>query len=68
MYKYVLITGYGLFAKEAFEPGQFLLEYVGERITPTVASERDKQYARQDSKAHPRCYIYFFRFNGKRQW
>ena len=60
--------GYGLFATRQFEKGDFLLEYVGERITPKMAADRDRKYAKEDSKAYPRCYIFNYKFNGKEHW
>lgn len=38
----------------------FLLEYVGERITPKEADEREKR----KKKGH--CYVYYFKWNGMR--
>lgn len=62
------LLGHGLFATRGFDTGQFLLEYVGERISQKEAAERDRHYEKQDSKSHPRCYIFNFRFNGKLHW
>ncbi|MEW8546109.1 MAG: hypothetical protein AB2693_21525 [Candidatus Thiodiazotropha sp.] len=57
-----------MFTKREFDKGQFLLEYVGERISQKEAVERGRRYEKQDSKSHPRCYIFNFRFNGQLHW
>lgn len=38
----------------------FLLEYVGERITPKEADERERR------KKNGHCYVYYFKWNGMR--
>lgn len=38
----------------------FLLKYVGERITPKEADEREKR------KKNGHCYVYHFKWNGMR--
>ena len=57
-------SGCGVFAKKHFEKGQFLLEYVGERIT---ASEGIKRHT-TTYKKKTHSYLYFFKHDGKKLW
>lgn len=52
--------GFGVFTTQQFTKGSFLLEYVGERITPKEADEREKR------KKNGHCYVYYFKWNGMR--
>jgi SET domain-containing protein len=45
----------------AFKKGEFLLEYVGERVTWKEGEERMK-------KENERFYFFFFKDQGKKQW
>lgn len=38
-----LFEGFGVFTTQQFTKGSFPLEYVGERITPKEADEREKR-------------------------
>lgn len=55
-----LFEGFGVFTTQQFTKGSFLLEYVGERITPKEADEREKR------KKNGNCYVYYFKWNGMR--
>jgi len=37
------VVGYGIFAMEVFNPGDFLLEYCGELMEPSEADKLDDQ-------------------------
>lgn len=62
---FFVFIGYGLFAQKDFSQGDFLLEYVGDRITPEEAKKRDKTYARNKVN---KCFIYNFQHLGKKEW
>lgn len=55
-----LFEGFGVITTQQFTKGSFLLEYVGERITPEEADEREKR------KKNGHCYVYYFKWNGMR--
>ncbi|XP_056014856.1 N-lysine methyltransferase KMT5A-A-like [Ostrea edulis] len=52
--------GYGVFASENFSKGSFLTEYVGERIAPKEAEERDRK------RKIKHCYLFYYKWNGLR--
>lgn len=41
------IHGWGLYALEAIAPDEMIVEYIGQKIRPTVADEREKRYERR---------------------
>ncbi|VDM97900.1 unnamed protein product [Thelazia callipaeda] len=41
------IHGWGLYAMEAIGPDEMIIEYIGQKIRPTVADEREKHYERR---------------------
>uniref|UniRef100_A0A915BYE1 [histone H3]-lysine(4) N-trimethyltransferase n=3 Tax=Parascaris TaxID=6254 RepID=A0A915BYE1_PARUN len=41
------IHGWGLYALEPITPDEMIVEYVGQKIRPTVADEREKRYIRK---------------------
>ncbi|VDK61470.1 unnamed protein product [Onchocerca ochengi] len=41
------IHGWGLYALEAIVPDEMIVEYIGQKIRPTVADEREKRYERR---------------------
>ncbi|VDK55527.1 unnamed protein product [Anisakis simplex] len=41
------IHGWGLYALELIGPDEMIVEYVGQKIRPTVADEREKKYMRK---------------------
>lgn len=51
--------GYGVFATQNFPKGSFLVEYVGERIVPKEAEEREKK-----RKIKHTSYMFYFKWNG----
>lgn len=55
-----MFEGFGVFTTQQFTKGSFLWEYVGERITPEEADEREKR------KKNGLCYVYYFEWNGMR--
>uniref|UniRef100_A0A8W8K244 SET domain-containing protein n=1 Tax=Magallana gigas TaxID=29159 RepID=A0A8W8K244_MAGGI len=50
--------GYGVFATQNFPKGSFLVEYVGERIVPKEAEEREKK-----RKIKHTSYMFYFKWN-----
>jgi SET domain-containing protein len=51
------ITGHGVFTLKIFRKGDFLLEYVGERLETDDAVSAERS-----------CFLYGFRYNGKKIW
>ncbi|XP_052674790.1 N-lysine methyltransferase KMT5A-like isoform X3 [Crassostrea angulata] len=51
--------GYGVFATQNFPKGSFLVEYVGERIVPKEAEEREKK-----RKIKHTSYMFYSKWNG----
>lgn len=51
---FLLWLGFGVLAEENFPKRSFLIEYVGERVAPKLAEEREKKRNGKHS------YIYFF--------
>lgn len=41
------IHGWGLYALESIAPDEMVVEYIGQKIRPTVADEREKRYERR---------------------
>ena len=59
----LLFSGCGVFTTKDFSKGDFLLEYVGERITRKEALKRETNY-----KASQGSFLFFF-FDGQgRKW
>ncbi|XP_071830278.1 uncharacterized protein [Apostichopus japonicus] len=54
--------GYGVFATQSIENGEFLLQYKGERITTEEAEEREVDYINRQLR---HCYQYFYSDRGK---
>ena len=54
--------GKGVFTTKEFAAGDFLLEYVGTKLTAKEAAEREDDYKKQKKK---RCYMYHYREDGK---
>nr|XP_061804498.1 N-lysine methyltransferase KMT5A-like [Nerophis lumbriciformis] len=54
--------GRGVFARQAFRKGDFLVEYHGELLEPAQAKRREAGYARDPATG---CYMYYFRYRGK---
>lgn len=52
--------GYGVFATQDIEPGEFLLEYVGRHITGSQGEDLFKAYS--DAYA---AFLYFYPFQGR---
>ena len=57
---YFDVVGFGVFTTEVFKKGDFLLEYVGERLSVSEAEEREKKY--------PENKLFFFNHKGRQQW
>lgn len=55
-------VGYGIFTTRNFQRGDFLLEYVGERIHKDEAVKREKKRKNRMS------YMFFFKFNENTHW
>ncbi|KAI1701207.1 SET domain-containing protein [Ditylenchus destructor] len=53
------IHGWGLYALENIAPEEMIIEYVGEKVRPTVADEREKSYERRGMGSS-----YMFRIDG----
>lgn len=53
-------SGFGVFASIDFSSGDFLLEYVGEKITPHEAEQRQKSF--HGNK------IFYYKFQEKTWW
>ena len=53
-----VFSGYGLYATEAFEKDEFLLEYSGELVTRTTVGDFDGNID----------YVYFFQLGEKEYW
>ena len=70
MFPIHLLSGFGVFANTHFSKGEFLLEYIGEKISQAEAARRENKYSkvRTRKKNNPRCYMYFFEDNGKHLW
>jgi len=51
----VVFSGYGIFARKTFDPGDFLLEYVGNVIDPIAAGDLVDQ-----------TYVYYFSWGSKK--
>ncbi|KHN76873.1 putative histone-lysine N-methyltransferase set-2 [Toxocara canis] len=49
------IHGWGIYALEAIAPGEMIVEYVGQKIRPTVADERERRYI---SKGMDSSYLF----------
>lgn len=58
-------VGFGIIATKEFRQGDFLLEYVGTRISEEEAKSRNKKYASQNTKSVPRCYMYYYKYKNK---
>lgn len=56
----MFIKGFGIFTTQTFSKGSFLMEYVGDRISPKEAEKRERK-----RKGH--SYVYYFKWNGM-QW
>ena len=41
------IHGWGLYALEAIAPDEMIVEYVGQKVRPMVADERERAYERR---------------------
>ena len=54
--------GRGVFTTKDFEAGDFLLEYVGRRLTEEEASEKEKLYQK---KKITRSYMFYYKVDGK---
>ena len=54
------ISGYGVFSIQQFEAGDFLLQYVGEKISVEEAERRQKRGAENK--------MFFYKYNGKEHW
>jgi SET domain-containing protein len=54
-------SGVGVVATQPFKAGEFLLEYVGERISKTEGEEREK-------RLKLRFYLFYFRHGEKSLW
>lgn len=61
----VLYIGFGVVTTKIFKRGEFLLEYVGERISPKDAQER---MALGIKKGEDRFYIFHYKFQEKNMW
>ncbi|XP_067612925.1 histone-lysine N-methyltransferase Set8-like [Eurosta solidaginis] len=48
----------GIVADRHFEHGEFVVEYIGDLISMTEASEREKRYALDENSG---CYMYYFK-------
>lgn len=60
MYQLIIMfhfLGHGVFTTRNYDKGEFLLEYVGENISPHEAAKRNVQ-----------SYTYFFKFGGNLCW
>lgn len=55
----MIFPGCGVFTTKKFESGDFLLEYVGERLTDAQANTR----ANDNNK-----FLFGYIFNGKKHW
>lgn len=53
------IHGWGLYALETIAPEVMIIEYVGEKVRPTVSDEREKSYERRGMGSS-----YMFRIDG----
>ena len=63
-----LSIGWGAFTTKPFRKGDFLLEYVGERLVGADAiNKRQEKHDRHKVK-HPSCFMYHFKFDGKEIW
>ena len=49
-----------MFATEDIEPGEFIVEYVGEFLTAAAGEDRECQ--------NPSVFRFFFTFAGKKYW
>jgi len=58
------VLGYGLFAREEINKGDFLLEYRGELIDIDEAEKREKEYIDRRLGS----FMYFFSHGGKQLW
>lgn len=56
-------SGYGVFATTNIEPGEFLLEYVGGRISGLEGEALFKKYSDADA-----AFLYFYSFQGQTFW
>jgi len=54
-----VFIGFGVVATRKFQKGEFLLEYVGERINGNEAKIREQK---------GNCYIFGYKFNERFQW
>ncbi|XP_067616935.1 histone-lysine N-methyltransferase Set8 [Eurosta solidaginis] len=50
--------GRGIVADRHFQRGEFVVEYIGDLISMTEASEREKRYALDENAG---CYMYYFK-------
>ena len=54
--------GRGIFAKEPYKHGDFVVTYPGDLISDEEAARRNKMYAKDDSIG---SYMYYFQWKGK---
>ena len=55
----MFFLGFGVFATQEYEGGEFIIEYAGERITIPEALEREERY----SDTQMGNFLYFFKEN-----
>ena len=55
-----LFAGFGVFVKQEHFKGDFLLEYVGERLSEEEGERRERKY--------PENKMYYYTHNGKKLW
>ena len=56
--------GYGVFALEDIDVGEFILEYKGDLIMEEEGCEREKKYDKEKKGS----FLYFFSFHSKNYW
>ena len=56
---FFIVIGFGVLAKKSFKKGDFILEYVGERI-----DENEGKLGEHNGN----CYVFAYRYNGRFQW
>lgn len=58
------VSGFGVFSKKIFEPGEFLLEYRGIIMTKLDAEALELKHAKNGEG----CFMFFFSFEGEQMW
>lgn len=60
--------GRGLFATHSFKKNEFLCEYAGELVSHKEGLRRETHYAEDPLHDNSKCFLYFFKHDGKKLW